>query len=425
MKLVISGALLFFFVLINSQAAFADPNSAGAVLDGLIEEAVMNNPELKALKGKVEAFEERPSQVKSLDDPRLSLGLMNVPVDTFRFNQEPMTQKQISLMQKLPFPGKLGIKGDMAEKDVEITRQEFAEKRNGIVMQVKVSYRNILFTDKAIDIAERNRDLLREFIKIAETRYSVGKGLQQDVVRSQLELTRMTDRLLVLEQKRQTLTARLNTLLNRPVETPFEGSGETALTALGLTFEDLRKIAEENRPALIGLQSQVDRYRLAHRLAGREYYPDFDFGVSYGQRDDNRADEKMPDFMSAFVTVNIPLWYKTNESRKVAEEEANMRRSAELFNSTKNEIYFQIKDILTEIEKYDREIDLYKTGLIPQGTLSLESALASYKVNKVDFLTLINNQTALYNYEIEYYRVITDRENKLAELEAAVGARLF
>jgi cobalt-zinc-cadmium efflux system outer membrane protein len=425
MKTVLSGALLFFFVLIYGPAAFPEGPGAGTVLDGLIEEAVGNNPELKALKGKVEAFEEKPSQVKSLDDPRLSLALMNVPVDTFRFDQEPMTQKQISLMQKLPFPGKLQIKADMAERDVEIARQEFAEKRNGIVMQVKVVYRNLLFTDKAVEIAERNRELLREFINIAETRYSTGSGLLQDVMRSQLELTRMTDRILTLEQKRQTLTARLNTLLNRPVETPFEGTGETTRTGFSLAFDDLRKIAEENRPALIGLKNQVDRYHLAHRLAGREYYPDFDLGVSYGQRDDNQADEKMSDFMSAFVTVNIPLWYKTNESKKVAEEEANMRRSGEQYNSARNEIYFQIKDILTEIEKYDREIDLYKTGLIPQGTLSLESALAAYKVNKVDFLTLVNNQMALYNYEIEYIRVITDRENKLAELETAVGARLF
>ena len=425
MKRVFSGVLVWVFMLIHIPAAYADGQSAGNVLDGLVEEAVRNNPELKALQGKVEAFEEKPSQVKSLDDPRLGLALMNVPVDTFKFDQEPMTQKQISLMQKLPFPGKLGIKGDMAEKDVEITRQEFAEKRNGIVMQVKVAYRNLLFTNKAIDIAERNRDLLREFIKIAETRYSVGSGLQQDVLRSQVELTRMTDRLLILEQKRQTIIARLNTLLNRPVETPFDGGGETAPTGFSLTFEDLRKIAEEKRPALIGLKNQVDRYGMAHRLAGKEYYPDFDVGISYGQRDDSPLDEKRPDFLSAFVTVNIPLWFNTNESKKVAEEEANMRRSAEQYTSAKNEIYFQIKDILTEIEKFDREIDLYKTGLIPQGALSLESALAAYKVNKVDFLTLINNQIALYNYEIEYFRVIADRENKLAELETAVGARLF
>jgi len=419
--LVLSSLLV---VNISAGRAFAGEPGYKERLERLIEEAVKNNPELKAYEEKVRAYKERPAQAESLDDPRLKFSIVNVPVDSFRLNQEPMTQKQISIMQKFPFPGKLSLKGAMAEQELEIVKKEYLEKRNEIIKQVKVVYNNLSFIKKAIEITENNRELLKEFIKIAETKYAVGKGLQQDVLKSQVELSRMIDRLISLRQKKQTMTARLNTLLNRPTQMPFEDVEEISQTGFNLTFEGLRQIAVGNRPVLLGLRHLINRYRFAYRFAKKDYYPDFDVGIGYGQRDDSSTAERT-DFVSAFVTVNIPLWYKTRESRKVAEEEANIRKATEQYNSMKNNLFFQIKDILTEIEENKQEIELFRTGIIPQSTMSLQSAIAGYKVNKVDFITLVNNQITLYNYEIDYYRLITDYENKLAELEAAVGKRLF
>ncbi len=424
MKSILATSILIFLMFVTIEAIFAEEPSNKTILGKLIEEALKNNPELKAFKEKIQVFKERPPQAKSLDDLRLRLSIMNLPVDTFRFNQEAMTQKQISIMQKFPFPGKLSLKGNMAEKELEIVKKEFADKKNNIIMKVKVAYQNILFIYKAIEITEGNRGLLREFVKIAETKYTVGKGIQQDVLKAQVELSKMIDRLILLEQKRQTAVARLNTLLNRPTQMPFTDIGQIKQGSFNLTFKDLQKIAEEKRPVLIGLRHLIERYRLSYKLAEKDYYPDFDFAIGYGQRDDSLKVERT-DFLSGFVTINIPIWYKTKESRKVAEEKANMRKATEQYNSMKNEIFFQIKDILTEIERYNQEIELFNTGLIPQSTLSLESAIAGYKTNKVDFITLVSNQITLYNYETEYYRAITNYENRLAKLEAAVGVRLF
>ncbi len=410
--------------LINFHMVFAEKPARTAILDDLIEEAIQNNPELKALEETVNIFKEKIPQAKSLDNPRLKLSIMNLPVDTFRFDQEAMTQKQVSIMQKFPFPGKLELKGYIAEKELEISQEEYIEIKNNLVMQVKVAYHNLLFIEKARGITQEDRKLLRKFIKIAETKYEVGKGLQQDVLKAQVELSKMTDRLISLEQKRQSAVAYLYTLLNRPLQTPFKGSGQLRHIRFNLTFKELQKIADENRPLLIALKYRIERYRLSQRLAVKSYYPDIDVGVSYGQRDDGSMQERS-DFLSSFATINIPLWYKTKEGRKVAEQEANVRKAVEQLNSQKNNVYFQIKEILSEIEKYKQEIELFKTGLIPQSILSLESALAGYKVNKVDFLTLVNNQITLYNYEIDYYRALTNYENKLAELEQAVGKSLF
>jgi cobalt-zinc-cadmium efflux system outer membrane protein len=125
------------------------------------------------------------------------------------------------------------------------------------------------------------------------------------------------------------------------------------------------------------------------------------------------------------VMVTVPLWHKTKEDKKVAEERANIRQAIEQYNAMKNALFFRIRDAVTQIGKYQKKIELFKTGLLPQSRAALESAISGYQVNKVDFITLVNNQVTLYNYEIEYYRAVTDYENKISDIEATVGKGLF
>jgi outer membrane protein TolC len=415
------------FSVVFNFPVFAQESAGRESLENLVEEALLNNPELKSLQEKIAMFEEGPAQAEALDNPKLGLALLNLPTDTFKFDQEPMTQKQISIMQKIPFPGKLGLKGDIARKQIEVVREEYEEKKNSIVMQVEVAYRNLLLTDKTTGITRENRDLLRDFVKITETKYSVGNGIQQDVLKAQVELSKMIDMLISLEQKKESIAARLNMLLNRPVSSPIESVGEIDVPEQDISemrFEELQKTAFESRPSLIGLSHMVEQSRLALALAEKMYYPDFDVGISYGQRDDG-PDMERADFLSGSVSITIPLWYKAKESRKVAEEKANIRKVSEMLNAMKNAVSFQIRDILTELDKYGQKIELLRTGLIPQSAASLESAISGYQVNKVDFISLVNNQITLYNQKIEYYRAIIDYKNKLSELNAVVGKRLF
>jgi outer membrane protein TolC len=416
--------VVLVMLLIPCTSAFAaNPDAAGG-LEKLIDEALRNNPELRATEQKRDAYSEIPSQAESLDNPRLGFGLLNLPVNSFSFDQEPMTQKQVALAQKIPFPGKLALKGDIARKDVDIVGEEVSEKRNGLIMQVKTVYNNLLLINKTISVTKDNRDLLREFVKTAETKYSVGMGIQQDVLKARVELSKMIDMLISQEQQKESLVARMNSLLYRAPDTKvaeIEGQDLESRKPTAFTYgaEELEKTAVETRPALIAAKQRIEKSEFAVRLARKNYYPDFDVTVSYGQRD-NR-----PDFVSGAVMVTIPLWYRSKESRKVAQEQANMRQAEEQYNSMKNDIFFRLQDAAVKIKRYGDEIDLFKTGLIPQGRAALESAISGYSVNKVDFVTLINNQITLYNYEIEYYKTLTNYENTIAEVEATVGKRLF
>jgi outer membrane protein TolC len=416
--------ILSISLIICPLIALAGHFTPDSVPNALSEEAVQNNPGLNVYRETIEIFKEKPAQARSYDNPRIKLSIMNLPTDTFDFDQEAMTQKQISIMQKFPFPGKLELKESAAEKDLDIVMEKYNEQKNNLIMLVKIAYMDILFLNKAIEVTEENRKLFRKFITIAETKYEVGRGIQQDVIKAQVELSKMTDRLISFEEKRNTATAHLNLLLNRPIHSPFTADGEIEHTSFNLTYENLMRLAEANSPIFSRMEHLIEKTRVSKDLSEKNYYPDMDVGVSYGQRDDSPNQERA-DFVSGFVTIKIPLWYKTKENRKVAEETAKIRKATEEYNAHKNNIYFQIRKTTNEIEKFNREIELFQSGLIPQSRLSLKSALSGYEVNKVDFLTLVNNQITLYNYELDYYQALTDHEIKLAELEKIIGLRLY
>lgn len=421
MKIYVSVISAFLLLLVHSVAVLAAQNERN--IEALIEEALQNNPQLKALEASVDSLKEKPAQAQSLDNPRLKFSIMNLPVDTFKLDQEPMTQKQISVMQKFPFPSKRGLRGAIAEKEVDMATEDYIDQKNMIIMHVKTAYARILFLDLAAAITEENRTLLRHFVKIAETKYEVGSGIQQDVIKAQVELSKMTDRLIPIEQQREIMVARLNNLLNRPVEAPFTTDGQIRLTPLKLSLEELKGMAEENHSMLKKKKYLIEKNETAMKLSKINYYPDFDIGVSYGQRDDSPTQERA-DFLSAYVMINIPLWYKEKENRKVAEDAANVRKASAEYDSLKNDIFLKIKSLLAELDSHAKRAELLNAGLIPQSRLSLDSALSAYRVNKVNFLTLVNSQLTLYNYELDYNLAITEHEIKLAELESVIGQRI-
>ena len=125
--------------------------------------------------------------------------------------------------------------------------------------------------------------------------------------------------------------------------------------------------------------------------------------------------------VSAMVGINLPLWYKSKQERKVAESHKDIQSAKDQLAAMTNEIRFMISDKLTEIERAERQIELLKTGIIPQATLSLDSAMSSYRVNKVDFITVLDSLITLFKYEIQYYRLLADSRKSIAEIETAVG----
>lgn len=417
--------LLLLFISNGGELFCQEKKQPTLNLNQVIDKALENNPQILSAKKKWEAYKEKIPQAGALPDPTFSLGVINLPVNSFDFRQEPMTGKKFSLMQMIPFPGKLGLKEEMAVHEYHSVGQNYQELKNEIIKEVKCAYYDLFFIQKSIEIKEKNKVLLQELVKIAQTKYSVGKGLQQDVLKTQVELSRLTHKLISLRQKRESIQARLNTLLNKPPESSVGKVEGIQKSPLDFGLEKLKQIALENSPLLKAWGYLIERNEAAYRLAKKDYLPDFSLSVAYTQRENLRMGMKMYDFFSGAITLNIPVFFYRKQNKKVQETALNISKIKEHYNNIRNEIFFQIENHLEELRRDEKLIELIKTEIIPQATQSLNSAVSGYQVDKVDFITVLHNQMTLFNYEIDYYRTLSDFEKTMAELEAVVGKRLI
>ncbi len=393
-------------------------------LEEFIAIALEQNPKLREAENRINVFKEITPQAGSLDDPMLQFGLMNLPLDTLAFDQVDMTQKQITLSQKLPFPGKLGLREGIAEKSVAVSEQSYENLRLDIIRQVKHSFYELCFILSALDITRENKVLLEQFVSITESKYAVGKGLQQDVLKAQVEMSKIMDELIQLNRKRETEQARLNNLMNKLPQTPLSVPHGVRLSPFSKTIEDLQRLAEKSSPFLKELKILKERFELAGELAEKEFFPDFNVGVRYGAREDGPRFER-PDFVSVYVGVNIPIWYKSKQSRKVAEEHHRVHQVQDAWQDRRNQIFLRIKELMDEQKRTTQTLELIDHGILPQARQSLDAALAGYSVDKVDFLTLLDNQVTLFRWQIKYHEELVRHEKILAELEQVVGTTGF
>ncbi|MCH8931972.1 MAG: TolC family protein [Nitrospinae bacterium] len=419
--------LILIITLLVSPNAWSSEKPHEAfkhTLAGFIEEAKKSNPSLSEATNKINIYKQIPDQRSSWKDPVLTLGLVNMPVDTFSFRDQAMTQKQFQLTQEIPYPGKMDLKKQAAEKDISIAQWNLKEIELKIIRQVKESFYELCFINSTIETTQQNKILLKQFVTTAETRYSVGKGIQQDVIKAQVELSKIMDELIELRQLQANETAKLNILMNRLPQRPLSIPHGLSKTDFNFDTQTLQDRAQKNRPFLQGIQSTISKFRLTKQLAEKEYYPNFQVGVRYSQRQDSLTEEH-PDFVSGFIGVNIPIWFSSKQSKKVAEENYRIETAKETFNVAKNDIFLKIQLIVDKEIKGSELIRLIQKGIIPQARQSLESALAAYSVDQIDFLTLIDNQVTLLKWEIKYHRELTDYEQNLAALEHVVGQPLF
>ena len=413
----------FFILMLLPFSSSAQSEKPRLNVDQMVEEALKNNPEISAAKIKWEVFKERIPQASALEDPMFGFGIVSLPTN-FSFRDEDMTMKEFSISQKFPFPGKRPLMKEMASKEAEAVSADIQGKIHQIIKDVKTAYYDLSHSYRATEVTQRNKRILEDFAKIAETRYAVGEGIQQDVFKAHVEVSKMVNELIMLSQRKKALEAKLNALLNRPPETPVGEPEEVVFRKFPFIVEELQKMALETNPALMGMKKMIEAKGKAHALAKREYYPDFNFKFAYGQRD-NGPDMRRRDMLTGMVEMNIPIFYKSKQDRKVAETKAEILATEAQYRAMKNEVLFMITDMASMIQRGERQIELYKTGIIPQANLQINSAMSSYRVNKADFMTLLDSQMTLYKYELEYHQALTEYEKNVANIGAAVGKQFL
>ena len=414
-------AIAFVTAPVHSQSAHGED----AVLAALIKEALKNNPRIEAATQRALAAEKAIPQAGALPDPQLTLGLMNLPVNSFAFDQEPMTGKLVSLMQMFPFPGKLSLASDMAEYESSAVMYQQDEVRSQVIQMVKKAYYDLYAIDRAGETVDKNRALMEQLVQVAEAKYATGSGLQQDVLRAQVELSKLEDDLVMWEQKRRAGISRMNALLNRPPGSPFEVTIQGLALPEGPPPQFSPNEVEGRRPLLKAWAEKMKKAQAAVDLARRDYWPNFSLGASYSQRDNLANGMIMHDFFSVAVSLNIPLFFKSKQGAKVAEKELIRASVAAEYNNVKAGILAEIESLKADLERNRKRVELYQGGILLQAQQSLESALAGYQVGKVDFLTLISNWMMVENYELQFFFALADYHKALAGYELAVGGEIM
>ena len=418
------GTLIFAWTLIHVallnglfwQTADAETSieTNTLALRPLVEEALDRNPEVAAFREQVKAMQERIPQARALDDPEVKIQLWNTP-ETLDVTS---TQRTIyGLAQRFPFPGVLSQQENVAAREADQATQRLAAKEREITEAVKGAFYELFYAHKALEIHHEQIALLKQFFRIANAKFRVGKGTQVDVLQAQVELAKLFQRLPVLEQRRQTAQARLNTLLNRAPTEPLGVPQDPPHHRAPLKVKDIEAHALRQRPELREADLVVEQFESATKLARLQYYPHMRVELQRWQN------HNTDDGFGGNVTLNIPFsfWTKPKYDAGVREATARVRVARSKRHLLENATRFRIRDLVARIEATERIVELYTTTVLPQARQMLKAANAGYRTDRTDFFDLIDAERALMTYQLEYVRALVDREQQVASLERVSG----
>lgn len=377
------------------------------------------NPMLRAARASAAAAFQRVGPAGALPDPELQLGLMNRMASDLGSTMDPMTMNELRVMQMVPWPGRLASARSAARHAAAAATADATETERALAAKVRVAYLDVAYADRAIAVMRSTQALLRDFREVSTTMYAVGTGVQQDVLRAQVEVARMSEEITRMEQDRIAAAARLNALLGREATSPI-----AAVELPEPAPDDLPPVdtliawALEGRAALQAGVARVAAAEASLTTARRALLPDFELGVAWQQR------PAFPNMASLMIGVRLPLFAGARElpMRREARAMRDMR-AAELAD-LRNETTAQIIETRARAVR-DRNLErLYRSGILPQARSAVQAALASYRVGRVNYMTLVDNQMTVNRYETETFRLRADYHQAVGDLEALVGRPL-
>lgn len=421
--------LMFFFALSSTWNGLGQTKQSESEkalpavhLDELVSLALERNPELRAAQRGIDVMRSKIGPAGALPDPELMVGQMNegsiVPFTTLGEPDAGFSEIYVGVNQEVPFPGKLRLKGKVAEMEAKGEESRYKDARFRVIAQVKDGFYDLYAIDKSIEIVEKERKLLEQLEKIASVRYSVGKAAQQDVLDAQVEISRLEERLALLQQRREATEALLNTLLYRSPETPIGPVSAMQKSPLSYELAELSALAERNFPLLEAQQRLIDRDALSLDLARKGKFPDFGFTFVYHNRGANRP------YWTIGGTAKIPLFFGRKQRHEIEGAAANIAQSRHAYENVRARTFYNVKNLYLMATTADRLLKLYDEGIIRQASFSLEAAVENYEVGKIDFLTLLTSWTRVLNYELSYHEQLAEYQKALAQLEPLVGIEL-
>ncbi len=399
-------------------AAVPPTTAPGLTLPDLLDTLAARSPRLRAAAASATAAASRVPEASTLPDPVLQLGVMNVGLPELNADMAASMAPSVQLMQRVPFPGKLGLRGDIAEADHDMAEAGARETWWALRDRASALFYELWSADRRLEVMRETLGLLQDFRTVANALYASGTGRQADVLRADVEVARMDGEIRRMEAARTAAAARLNGLLDRPADAPVASPVLGPLPDSLPDRETLRAWAWESRPALERTRLAVSRADARASLADREIWPDLTFGVTYGQRDAGMGTERMG---SAMVGFSLPIHAGTRQLAARDEAAAVKRMSEADLGELRARVDARIGELVADLERARSLVALYRAEILPQARANVESSLSSYRVGEVDFPTLVDAQLAANRYEGELHQLRAEYGRALAGLESTLG----
>lgn len=387
-------------------------------LQNLIDEALKNNHEILLAESRWKTSTFRIPQVKSLPDPMFMIGYQNEGWRRYTFGEMEGAWWMFSASQMFPFPGKLSLKGEMAERDSESLKNILESVKLNVIKKVRELYYDLCLAYMEIDLISNRTELFKRIEEAALARYSSGMAPQQEVLMAQTEKYMLLEREEMLRQRIESLEAMLNAVIGRDIKAPIGRPSEPIKTVFDYSMDELIRLSHETSPDLKSKEKMVSAATSRVAMAEREYYPDFTLTGTVMKRA-----KEFEDMWSLTMAVNIPIFYKTKQRQAVNEARSFLSEAEHELEATKIMLSSEIRDNYSMIKTAERLMELYKGGLIQKTYQDFELALVGYVTGKVEAITVINRLKALIDYETQYWRQFIEREKAIARIKAITGIR--
>ncbi len=410
--------------LASASAAAKDNGAAQqtVTLNGLIAYALENNPRLKAARLKWKSKIEEYPQATSYDDPVLSY---THPIEKIETRLGPQ-ERTVGLSQKIPFPGKLTLRGEIVKREIAIARTEYEKLRRDLIAEVKKAYYEIYYIDRATELAEENKAVLDYFFEVSKANYGLDVSELDELVRAEKLAAQASFDLIVLKDMREGAVSRLNILLNRDPAHTIPKVEEPVFKPLTHSPEELYSWAAKNYEALKIAGLKVEKNELSSRLSRYSYLPNFRVGLNYSEIGSPAmaVEDGGRDAVSATLGITIPIWFGKNRAA-VRQSDIDRARTVIEKQAVTNEIQNEVRRVYYNLARAERLVKLYGESLVPEAKEALEFAEARYKTGKEMLGRILETQSLSISFRMVYYRALADYLKSVAELERLTAKELY
>ncbi len=408
--------ILFLFCLI--QPVYSQTLN----IEELQKTALTENPRIKAMDSEAQMMKKRIPQSNALEDPKIKLGVNNLPVNSFSFTKEDMTSKEIGISQMIPI-GKLGYKKSIAEKEYEKALAKLKAEKVETLYMLRMYVYEIIYTRSSIQIIE---DIKKQIKLVTDSEIAASKsgmGSLSNVIKAKTEYDMADEEIISLEQKRKEFELKINYLIGKKVEINIDKLPEPDFK--DISIEEINKEISAANPQLkiFLLDTEISRNEISLKKA--EYIPDIDIGVSYMQRQNGPEGMKRDDMISGMVTFNIPLWSWKKNTNMVNEMGKKHESAKNLYQDKLNDMKARAEILASQLVKWRDLYKLYKNKLIPQTELGLETVLSKYRTSSVEFMPVIDSVRMLLRYHKELLMAKKEYSVSYSELHALLGQEIL